>query len=69
MTFDEFQLVSLGDLERKTRIAKSSWSQYFNRRRFFTEKTLNKAAVLLDMEPSILLLAIEARRKKVCSAS
>lgn len=61
----EFQKATYALLAEKTGIAKSRWSQYFNSKRTLNEKTLNAAAIKLNMEPGELLQAINERRQRL----
>lgn len=64
MTPEEFQMAKLDELALITGVAKSRWSQYFNSKMTLSERTLNRAAVALEMTPSQLLDAINRRRNK-----
>lgn len=73
MTPQEFQNLSLSNLESLTGIRKCTWSLYFNGHRSMTLRTLGATAEKLGMERSDLLVAIqsrcntvEAKRKEAC---
>jgi len=55
MTPDEFQKLSLVELERLTGVHNTTWCRYKKGRRMPSLRQLKKLSHLLGMEPSVLL--------------
>lgn len=61
MSVNEFKKIGLNELAAKTGLDKTRWSKYFNGQ-LMTEAVLNEAAQALEMQPHVLLFAINQKR-------
>ena len=61
MDMNEFEAISLDNLASKSHMDKTRWCKYFNGQSI-TETVLNKLANRLEMQPHVLLEAINKRR-------
>lgn len=63
MTIEQFINLSYRQLEKLTKVDKSNWSKYFNKKLSPSWKSINEVSKSLNMSPSDLMLAIQIKRE------